>query len=83
VFVYEIALAAPVICHDHIGSEYSFLDDLWVEFHLCAGDRVDKWRNELVKCVDDERNVKNEGQAEAFGVMSLKNVKDLGRLVRV
>lgn len=57
--------------------EQTVLDNLRIEAHLVFGDRIDERCDELVERVEKEGHVHDEGSAETFGVMSLKNVKDL------
>ena len=52
----------------------SVLKDGRIELDFVPGDRVDERHDELEECVDEEGDVDNECEAEAFGIVGLENV---------
>ena len=75
VFVLKVAIAAPLL-HCHVRGEQAVLEDLRVEFDLLARDGVDEGHDDLEEGIDEEGDIDNAGEPQAFGVVVLEDVED-------
>lgn len=65
-----------------IRCEQTGFEDLGIELHLVACDGIDEGHDDFEEHVDNEGNVDDNGTTKAFGVVVLKDVKDLASQLR-
>ena len=77
---HKFARAAPAaLLEELVRREQAILDRLWIELHLVARDRVDEWLDHAEERLDQEGDVQDQCRAQAFWVVRLEDIQDLGQ----